>query len=97
MYRRTDVCFYSTCDSSDLVAILLTVFFSTPQYPLEDLIYGFFFLYESLKIVWTHEIHSSLGKELQPYWTSQMTGKYYKIRIGDLFSPAQLQWHIQVF
>lgn len=57
----------------------------------------FFFLYETLKIVWTHEIHSSLEKELQSYWASQMTGKYYKIRIGDLFSPAKLQWHIQVF
>lgn len=57
----------------------------------------FFPLYESLKIVWTHEIHSSLEKELQSYWTSQMNGKYYKIRIDDLFFPAQLQWHIQVF
>lgn len=56
-----------------------------------------FFFYENLKVVQAPEIHSSLEKELQSYRPSQMTGKYFKIRVCELFSADQLQWHIQVF
>ena len=54
-------------------------------------------LYENLKIVQTSEICSSLEKALQPYQTSPMTGKYFRVRVCALCSPDQLQWHIRVF